>query len=211
MILVGLIVGLCGFSVFAGPGLLFALIDTSLHSEELFAYAFLTGVGALIAVPFALMFLAGVLTVRTSNRKKAQNVAARQKTVEELRPDLISEVQYVGGHPLIPQVDRVVLTLIKPVINIYRFKPDYELDFITSINLGEVTRVRMRPGNDHGADDGDSGYSRDDYEQTPFLKIIFVLEGHTYQTSFENFESPYTPRDWYNKITAMQHQIRTEQ
>ncbi len=182
------------------------------HSARVFPTSLLVfGCGGFVGSPFITILILGFINVRNNNDKRERNLRIRQDTVEELRSELISEAGYVGGHPLIPQVDRVVLSLVKPVINIYKFGPDYEIIFATNINLVDIRKVRMgRPKSAKEIYDEDSGYSIDVYEQSPFFNIIFVLDGHTYQASFENFESPYTPRSWYNKITTMQHQIRTE-
>lgn len=200
--LIGLVVS-CGFTMFFGLLLLATLRDGATSM-------IVVGMGAVFCIPFVAMLVGGFLIVRSSNEKRAQNLRIRQSTIEELRPELMSEVHYVGGHPLIPQVSRVVLALEKPVVKIYQLNSNYELGFITSIDLLEVSKVRMgRPKSAQEVYDEDSGYSLDVYEQSPFLNIIFRLDGHSYQVTFDDFEKPYSPRDWYNRLIAVQHDLRS--
>ena len=135
----------------------------------------------------------------------------RRRTLEVTAPKLISKVEYVGGHPLIPQATTVVVVLSETHFTIYSIDNESVILPITSIPINDIIRVGAgRPKTAREIYDEDHGYSIDVIEKSPFLSLIFTLEGHTYAMSFQNFEKRDAPQEWSNQIVSLQYKVRNE-
>jgi hypothetical protein len=158
----------------------------------------------------------------------------RMLTQNATRHVLMSKAEYVGGHPLIPTAGRVVLGLSRDQLIIYTFRAQHGIrapsalslfvnekatvdnwlhqcmiQSTASIPLDHVIQAGMgRPKSAREVYDEDYGHTIDVYEHSPFLSVVFKLNGGTYRASFQSFES-YTPQVFYNQITALKYQLIT--
>lgn len=133
----------------------------------------------------------------------------RQRTIEVTHSVLMSKVEYIGGHPLIPNAGTMVLGLSATQLIIYSLGSQYVIQPIASIPLQDVIQAGMgRPKSAREVYDEDYGYTIDVYEHSPFLSVIFRLNGGTYRASFQSFESQ-TPQQWYNQITTLRYQLQS--
>lgn len=146
----------------------------------------------------------GILAIRQGKNA----LQWRKFTIDTTHSVLMSKVEYVGGHPLIPHAGTAVLGLSTDQLTIYSLSGNYAIQLLASIPLGDVVQAGMgRPKTAREVYDEDYGHTIDVYEHSPFLSVIFKLGEDTYRVSFQSFESQ-TPQEWYNQITALRYQLQ---
>jgi len=174
------------------------------------------------------------LHLRRGQKLKEVILEQRRLTLNTTNSVLMSKAEYVGGHPLIPHEGSVVLGLSKSHLTIYHFGgqhnvsapnvlsllgneqaviknwlDQYVIQPVTSIPLKDMIQAGLgRPKSAREVYDEDYGYTIDVYEHSPFLSVIFKLNGGTYRASFQSFDSE-TPQKFYNQITALKYQLQS--
>lgn len=134
----------------------------------------------------------------------------RSRTIQITNSALITPAKYVGGHPLIPQSQKVVLSLNKTHFTVFSIDEDYRINPLTSISLLDILKAaRGKPKTAREIYDEDHGHTIDVMEHSPFLSIVFKLEGHSYMASFEDFDES-SPLEWSNQIIALQYHLMQE-
>ena len=135
----------------------------------------------------------------------------RERTLKITSSILMSKVEYVGGHPLIPQAKTVVVGVSKTEFTIYSIEKENIISPIASVQIRDIATVGTgRPKTAKEIYDEDNGYSIDVIEKSPFLSVIFALDGHNYSMSFQNFEKQDAPQEWSNQIVSLQYKARKE-
>jgi len=149
----------------------------------------------------------------------------RRRSQEATNSVLMARVRYVGGHPVLPHSEAVVIGLSQDGLAIYTYKEAYPsigffpptpfpferyvIERRAVVSFSNLIQVGTgRPKTARQIYDEDQGYTIDVTEHSPFLTITFELEGDTYQASFQGFESPHTPQKWYNQMAALRYQLR---
>lgn len=166
----------------------------------------LTPIGSAVCVLG--MLAAGISIVINARSKKKQAMEQRQVAIEATHSVLMSGVEYVGGHPLVSQAGVAVLGLSPRTLTLYAIGKQNAIAPIALIPLEDIVKAGMgRPKSAREVYDEDYGYTVDVYEHSPFLSVIFKLDEKTYRASFQAFESPHTPQEWYNRITALKYQL----
>lgn len=159
-----------------------------------------------------ILFAVGYLLFRSAGRTRKTVASARQQTIEATNSILMSKVEYLGGHPLLPQSGMVVLGLNDSELGIYTFKDSRrnEIQFAASIPLRDIDRTNTgRPKTAREIHD-DYGSTIDVIEHSPFLHVSFIAKGDTYQVSFQNFEPPNTPIEYSNQIAALKYKLKSD-
>jgi len=157
-----------------------------------------------ILSPFGIMT---ILSTKNAKKEHEKALQQRQRTIQETGSELISTAEYVGGHPLFPFACPVILSLSRVELVIYGFIGQYiyRVAFILLSDIIQPSVGRSKSATEVYRD----GYRTIDvYEESPFLSIIFKLEGETYQASFESFDDETTPQEWYNQINGLRYQVK---
>ena len=173
-------------------------------------WIFLIGGFTLLILAFYVFIPLGAILLWQGKKQQRLALEQRQHTLDATHSVLMSRVDYVGGHPLIPNAHTVVLGLSATHIIIYSIDSSYAIKPRTSISLKDVVQAGMgRPKSAREIYDEDYGRTIDVYEQSPFLGVVFKLKDDTYRVSFQSFESDTPPQKWYNQITALRYQLKS--
>lgn len=144
---------------------------------------------------FAPIFVPMALPSRSRLKKIAQN---RRITMERTNSFLMSRVEYVGGHPLIPHRGNCILGLSPTHLTIYSMEDkkgwmkqgQYWIAPMTEIPIQDIVQTGTgRPKTAREIYDEDYGYTLDVYEGSPFLNIAIKLGEKTHLMSFQSFEN----------------------
>lgn len=164
---------------------------------------FLGILGAAAILPLLLIPL-GIELLQRGRKKREQARQQRQHTREVTHSIVMSEVEYQGGHPLIPHTGRVVLGLSTTQLVIYSINKVYAIQPIITIPLQDVIEVGAFKGVWDLTDSDRQVYNPDEYQRG--FGITFRLEGETYLASFNAFESG-TPKLLHNRIPALKYHL----
>jgi hypothetical protein len=162
-----------------------------------------------LILPLVLIPVGIVLAVQGFKQKEKNDLSLQQRKVslDATHSVLMSRVEYVGGHPLVPTAGVAVLGLSPWALTLYSTDTENAIAPIAEIPLESIVQAGMgRPKSAREVYDEDYGYTIDVYEHSPFLSVVFELDGKTYCASFEAFEPPQTPQEWCNQITALGYQ-----
>lgn len=157
------------------------------------------GLGAICLIIGALPFIVIALPARFELKRVAKN---HRELMNETGSVLLSTVEYVGGHPLLPFSGTCVLGLSSTSLRIYsiggkhRFwdsfttflkmweiKPEVEIPLMNILNT-----YTGRPKTAQEIYHEDYGTTIDVYQQSPFLNVVFEEGGNRFQVSFQNFD-----------------------
>jgi hypothetical protein len=162
----------------------------------------------LLGILMVVLYPWGLIELFLRSRRKKQREAIKDYT----KSVLMDTVKYLGGHPLVPVSQRVVISLTNNKFNIYFYGYYSYLTSFVSIPLLDIEDFSIgQPKSVHAIyDENRGGYTTDVVAGFPYLNIKFRLSGQCYTMTFtfERFNPIKDVQNWHNQIVYLQYRLR---